>query len=65
MTENTTRVPEATIVPSSAAPPDEERIALGLADLARAAEELRRLGLDDVEPGLTFDAAWTSSEAAR
>ena len=65
MTPEMTRPPEATTAPGSGAPSDEERIALGLADLARAAEELRRLDLDDTEPGLSFDAAWTSSEVAR
>lgn len=54
--------PRPTVTP---APPDEERIALGLAELARAAEELRRLDLADAEPSLTFDAAWTASEAVR
>jgi hypothetical protein len=47
---------------SSSPPPDagldEIRIAAGLAELAAAADRLRRLPLDDEEPGLTFDPTW-------
>lgn len=54
--------------PTSPPPPSdsqqsaEERIADGLADLARAADSLRQLDLDGIEPRFSFDAAWDAEE---
>ena len=61
---------DAKTQPTSPPPPNEdppfdaERVAAGLADLARAADSLRQLDLEGIEPAFAFDAAWESEEAA-